>query len=202
MNDRRRPYSSKLRQQQVEATRARILEAALAEMTPGATELSFDKVAARVPVSVRTVYRHFPTQRDLLTAVGAEFEKRTGWHAEKVTAENMAALTRELFVYLAKNFGVDESASPSGMDLAREQWRGRRLDAVERVIGPLTEGMDPELARGVMAVFSGLMRLPFLAGMQQHWGLDGEQSGRAIEWAINALVEDLRHRSDHGTSSI
>jgi AcrR family transcriptional regulator len=161
--------------------------------TPGATELRFEQVAARVPVNVRTVYRYFPTQRDPLAAVGAELEKRTGWHAEKVTAENMAALTRELFVYLAKNFGEDESASPSTMDLTRQQWRGRRISAVERVIGPLTEDMDPDLARGVMAVFSGLMRLPFLAGMQQHWGLDGEQSGRAIEWAINALVEDLQH---------
>ena len=190
-----RPYSSTLRQQQAEATRARILEAALAEMTPGTTELSFDRVAARVPVSVRTVYRHFPSQRDLLAAVFAELEQRTGWHAEEVTAENMAALTRELFVYLDKNFGADEAASPTTMDEVREQMRGRRIAAIERAIGPLTEDLDPDLARGAMAVLSGLMRLPFLAGMQQHWGLDGEQSGRAVEWAINTLIEDLRQRS-------
>ena len=190
-----RPYSSRLRQQQAEATRARILEAALAEMTPGTTELSFERVAARVPVSVRTVYRHFPSQRDLLAAVFAELEQRTGWHAEEVTAENMAALTRELFVYLDKNFGADEAASPTTMDEVREQMRGRRIAAIERAIGPLTEDLDPDLARGAMAVLSGLMRLPFLAGMQQHWGLDGEQSGRAVEWAINTLIEDLRQRS-------
>jgi len=152
-------------------------------------------VAARVPVSVRTVYRHFPSQRDLLAAVFAELEQRTGWHAEEVTAENMAALTRELFVYLDKNFGADEAASPTTMDEVREQMRGRRIAAIERAIGPLTEDLDPDLARGAMAVLSGLMRLPFLAGMQQHWGLDGEQSGRAVEWAINTLIEDLRQRS-------
>ena len=194
MKEKRR-YSSTLRQEQAEATRARILEAALAEMTPGATELPFERVAARVPVSVRTVYRYFPTQRDLLAAMGAELENRTGWHADQVTAENMGALTRELFVYLDKNFGMEESASPNAMDLAKEHWRGRRISAVERVIGPLTKDLDPDLARGVMAVFSGLMRLPFLAAMEQHWGLNGEQSGRAIEWAINALIEDLQHGS-------
>jgi AcrR family transcriptional regulator len=147
MNGERR-YSSKLRQRQSEATRARILEAALGTLTPSATELPFEKVAARVPVSVRTVYRYFPTQRDLLAAVGVELEKRTGWHAEKVTAENMGALTRGLFVYLDKNFGEDEPASPSAMDLAKQQWRGRRISTVERVTGPLTEDMDPRYGTG------------------------------------------------------
>jgi AcrR family transcriptional regulator len=194
MND-RKPYRSALREQQAEATRARIIEAALAEMTPGATELPFDKVAARVPVSVRTVYRYFPTQRDLQRAAGAELEARAGFDPEQVTAENLAALTRELYVFLEKTFGPQEATGGfSNLTETGQKARERRVEMIERAIAPLTEGMDPEKARGAMAVISGMVRLPFLAGMQAQWGLDGEQAGRAVEWAINALLDDLQRR--------
>jgi AcrR family transcriptional regulator len=195
MND-KRTYSSTLRQQQTEDTRARIIEAAIAEMTPGARELPFDKVAARVPVSVRTVYRHFPTQRDLQVAVGAELERRTGFDPEKLTAENLAAMTRDLYGMLAKTFGQQEATGGfSNLTETGQESRERRVAMLEKAVGPLTEGMDPDEARGAMAVISGMVRLPFFAGMQAQWGLDGDQAGRAVEWAINTLLEDLRRRS-------
>jgi hypothetical protein len=30
--------------------------------------------------------------------------------------------------------------------------------------------------------------------MHDHWGLDGDQAGRAVEWAMEVLLEELRHR--------
>lgn len=195
MNDRRR-YSSKLREQQAEETRARIIEAAIAEMTPGSTELPFDKVAARVPVSVRTVYRYFPTQRDLQLAAGAELEKRAGWDGEKITAENLGAWTRKLYAFLDETFGPQQATGGfSTMTATGQESRERRLAMFEEAITPLTEGMDPDEARGAMAVISGMVRLPFFAGMQGHWGLDGDQAGRAVEWAINTLLDDLKRRN-------
>lgn len=189
----KRPYQSQLRQEQAAATRARIVEAAAERLTPWATELPFAEVAAAVPVSVRTVYRYFPTQRDLLAAVGAYFEEHSGWDADEVRADTLGAMTRGLYAYLGRRLETTTRGTDEVQDFLRDS-RARRIAAIEREIGPLTEGMDPELARGVMAVFSGLVRAHFLAGMHDHWGLDGEQAGRAVEWAINALVEDLQRR--------
>ena len=62
---------------------------------------------------------------------------------------------------------------------------------IERIVGPYTEGMDPALARGLFAVFDGLIRVQFLRAMHEHWGLGGEDAGRAVEWAINALFDQL-----------
>lgn len=198
-----RRYRSTLREEQAAATRARIVEVAAEQFVPWATELPFERVAEAVPVSVRTVYRHFPTQRDLLRAVGEYFEQNSGWHTDEVTSENIGAKTRQMFAYLGAR--VDGQAwGAHHADTGMDEMRRRRRAAIERSIGPLTEDLDPELARGVMAVFAGLTRLPFLQGMHDHWGLDGEQAGRAVEWAMNALLRDLRRGGSHeqlGTES-
>lgn len=192
----RRRYESKLREEQAAATRTRIVEVAAEQFAPWATELPFDRVAEAVPVSVRTVYRHFPTQRDLIRAVGAHLEEESGFHTDEVTSENLAAMTRQMFAYLGRRVGEQDWGSHDADD-AMNEMRLRRRAAIERSIGPLTEDLDPELAQGVMAVFAGLTRLPMLQGMHDHWGLDGEQAGRAVEWAINALLGDLRRGGSH-----
>ena len=165
----KRPYQSQLRQQQAEATRARIIEAASARVTPGATELPFEKVAAAVPVSVRTVYRYFPSQRDLLAAVGAELEADAGWNPERCRADNLGAATRRVYAtlgrYLDMRYGRTEE-----MEDALRVTRAPDLVMIERAIGPLTEGMDPEEARGAMAVFSGLVHIRSSRGCRRSGG--------------------------------
>src|SRR5262245_56115388 len=64
-----REYRSELRAQQAEETRVRILEATLAVMARGVASVSIPAVAREAGVSVPTVYRHFGTQQDLLSAV-------------------------------------------------------------------------------------------------------------------------------------
>jgi AcrR family transcriptional regulator len=193
-----RRYESRLREEQAAATRARIIEVAAEQFAPWATELPFERVAEAVPVSVRTVYRHFPTQRDLMVAVGHYFEENSGWNADEVTSDNIGERTRQMLAWVGSRFEAPDPPRTDDLDDGMREMRARRLTAIERSIGPLTEGLDPELARGVMAVFSGLTRLPFLQGMHDHWGLDGEQAGRAVEWAMNALLRDLRQGGSHG----
>ena len=190
---RQRPYRSQLRQEQAAATRARIVEAAAARVLPSATELPFEDVAAAVPVSVRTVYRYFPSQRDLLAAVRAHLEKDSGWNPDEVRADTLGAAVHRVYASLGRYVDMG-SGRTQEMEDALRATRAPDLMVIEREIGPLTEGMDPELARGVMAVFSGLVHIRFLASMHKHWGLNGEQAGRAVEWAINALLADLHRR--------
>lgn len=189
----KRRYRSTLREEQAAATRERIVEAAADRFVPWARELPFEDVAAAVPVSVRTVYRHFPTQRDLLVAVAAHLEEHSGWHTDEVTSDTIAPMTRGMFAYLGSRLDT-QTQRTDAVESTMQEMRARRRTAIERSIGPLTEGMDPELACGVMAVFAGMTRLPFLAGMHDHWGLDGDQAGRAVEWAMNVLLDELRHR--------
>lgn len=70
----RRKYRLKERAVRKEQTRARIVEATVAlhqELGPAATTIS--AVAERAGVQRLTVYRHFPTERDLLAACSTSF---------------------------------------------------------------------------------------------------------------------------------
>ena len=185
----RSPYQSELRAEQAAATRQRIIEGALSGFAPWATDMPFDEVAKRARVSERTVYRHFPTQKDLFDAVAAHVIARSGWNPDEVEAETLGATAAQAFTYFGTLFPrVGRAPEASGM----QELRSRRLEMIERVVGPYTEGMDPVHARAIFAVFDGLCRVQFLRAMHEHWGLGGEDAGRAVEWAINALLDQLR----------
>ena len=186
------PYRSELRAEQAAATRQRIIEAALEGFAPWATELPFDQVAARARVSERTVYRHFPTQKDLFDAVAAYAISRSGWNPEEVEAATLGATAARAFTYFGTLFERGEQTrDPPGI----KELRSKRLEMIERVVGPYTEGMDRVRARGLFAVFDGLVRVQFLRAMHEHWGLGGEDAGHAVEWAINALFAQLRQEA-------
>jgi len=70
----KRKYQLKKRAERQQQTRARIVEATVAlhqELGPKATTIS--AVAERAGVQRLTVYRHFPTERDLLAACSSSF---------------------------------------------------------------------------------------------------------------------------------
>ena len=86
MVDVKRKYELKKRAQDMEATRQRITEAAVelhGSVGPARTTVS--AVAERAGVQRHTVYRHFPTDKDLFAACSAHFSARyplpdpTGW---------------------------------------------------------------------------------------------------------------------------
>jgi AcrR family transcriptional regulator len=191
----KRTYLSELRAEQVDATRQRIIEAAVAGFAPWAAELPFDKVAERARVSERTVYRHFPTQRHLVQAVTAHVVTRSGWQPDELNAENLGAATARAFTY----FGTlieSRDHEPEAMSPEMKALRAKRLETIERIVAPHTEGMDPALARGICAVFAGVVRAHFFRGMYEQWGLSGAEAGRAVEWAINAMFRELDRKEE------
>jgi AcrR family transcriptional regulator len=192
----RRAYRSELRAEQAAATRARIVEAAAEGFAPWTVELPFNKVAERARVSVRTVYRYFPTQLDLLNAARAHVVEHSGWKPAEVgpdTIGSMAARAFEYFGALLQRGGHEPQPQAPGM----EELRRQRLEAMERVVAPFSDAMDPEQLRGVGAVLAGMTRVEFLRGMYEHWGLSGAEAGRAVEWAVNVLLDELRRYADN-----
>src|SRR5574338_640141 len=73
-----RAYRSELREAQAEATRGRILDAAMRVIAGGLAGVSVPAVAREAGVSVPTIYRHFRTKGDLLAAVYPHAARRTG----------------------------------------------------------------------------------------------------------------------------
>jgi AcrR family transcriptional regulator len=141
------------------------------------------------------VYRHFPTQGDLLQAVTAHIIARSGWDPDELDAENLGPRTARAFTYFGTLIeGHDHQPEAQSPDM--KALRAKRLETIERIVAPYTEGMDPELARGICAVFAELVRVQVFRGMYEQWGLSGAEAGRAVEWAINALFNELDRKEE------
>ena len=90
---RHRAYQSPLREEQADATRQRILAAALALVTRGERALTFVAVSREARVAIATVYRHFPARHDLLVGLSQKLEaeerpsSRVGMTMMEVRAE-------------------------------------------------------------------------------------------------------------------
>ena len=89
-----RPYRSELRTRHVTDARARILDATFRVMTAGVATVSIPSVARQARVSIPTIYRHFPTKRDLLAAVYPHIERRAGLKELAVLRTSMTFVRR------------------------------------------------------------------------------------------------------------
>ena len=100
--------------------RAKILDAAREQITLHGPEIGMDEIAAAAGVAVGTLYRHFPTKTDLVSAVIAEFVDDVAAHAE-AARERAAAGARpvdEIASFLA--YVVEASATDRAVKAAAQ----------------------------------------------------------------------------------
>ena len=159
-----RPYESPLRAEQLEQTRLRILEA-MADVLADeeVEEVTVPLVAMRARVSVRTVYRHFPTKEALFDAFGewGEEHLRLVFLSYPETLEELREMAPALYR------GYEDRAPLMRALLSR---RGQEIRARTR--------------RSRLRTFEKAMR--------DQWGLEGEESGKAAAWAVRVLTDELR----------
>jgi AcrR family transcriptional regulator len=146
-----RSYELKKRAERQQETRQRIVEAAVqlhGTKGPGRTTLS--DVARLAGVQRHTLYRHFPTERDLFMACSGCFYERNPppdpepWRA---TADPAARLRRgltELYAYYGQAQGMltrvlrDAEYHPLTREIAtlRGQWLGPVRETLAEVVPP------------------------------------------------------------------
>jgi AcrR family transcriptional regulator len=188
-------YESPLRAEQMEQTRLRILEATADVLADEEVdEVTVPLVAMRARVSVRTVYRHFPTKEALFDAFGEWAEE----HLQVVLLSYPETLdgVREMAPALYRMY--DERAplirallSKRGQEI-RARTRRRRLARFEKAMREVTDGLGSAERRRVLAVIYLLVSAPAWQVMRDQWELDGKEGGRAAAWAVRVLTDELR----------
>lgn len=105
-NRRARLASGTARERQKQATRARLLDAALALFTEqGFEATTVRQIAARAEVSVGSVFVHFPSKAELLLELARGLVARTARHLEKAFpvegrfAQRLEAFLRTCYAY-------------------------------------------------------------------------------------------------------
>lgn len=191
-----RPYASPLRAEQMEQTRLRILRAftdVLAD--PAAEDVTIPLVARRARVSLRTIYRYFPTREALFDAWAEWVDQNLQIHLHSYPeqADRLPEFTRELYRSYDESEPVVEAMlnSKAGRTV-RERTRRRRQRQFERAMSELTEELEPKERLRALGVVYLLVSAPAWQAMRDQWGLDGEQAGKAAAWAVRVLTDELR----------
>jgi AcrR family transcriptional regulator len=195
-----RAYESPLRAEQLEQTRLRILEAVTEVVADEAVEeLTVPLVAERARVSLRTVYRHFPTREALIDAWSDWVSETLSIHLHSYpeTPEELVEFAPGLYRSYDENEALVKAMLNShAARSVRVRSRRRRQRSVEQAIEQLTPDLAPEERRRALAVIYLLISAPAWQAMRDQWGLDGAEAGQAAEWAVRVLVDELRRNPD------
>lgn len=185
-----RAYRSRLRTEQAEATRGRILDAAVRAMAEGVATISVPAVARDAGVSVPTVYRHFPAKADLLTAIYPHLERRAGLGrlALPRSVDEIGATVRAMFdrVESFDDLARAASASPVAEEMRRLSLPGRMAIGRE-----LLDTVRPPLAADVRDRIARLLVVLLTSSSLRTWRqLDTtpDEAAEDIQWIVRALI--------------
>jgi AcrR family transcriptional regulator len=185
-----------LREEHANVTRQRIL-AAVAELLErgGPEELTVPDVAEASGVSLRTVYRYYPTRDELLEAAGRWIGAELLHSPYPQTLDEVATVIADGCRRFDDHPGLVRSLALSelGRDV-RATRRGERLAAIEQALRAEVGGLPEDELRRAQAILGYLHNMLAYTTLREEGGLNGEQAGEAVAWAIGTLVEDLRRR--------
>jgi len=200
---RRRLYSSPLRERQTEQTRDLILQALADQLGEGGlADFNIPTVARRAGVSVRTIYRYFPTRDVLLGAVGDWIELRLIGVALPATADEIAERAEQAFASFEEHAQLILAQIESDLGRAvRGPGRKRRIEAHSAALRDATAHLDPAAARAAAAVVSYLAGSLAWKTLREEFEISGRESGVAVAWAIRTLIADLRARDTRALKS-
>ncbi len=197
-----RPYSSVLRDRQVEQTRDLILQALIEQLAEeGIKDFNIPRVARRAGVSVRTIYRYFPTKDALLDAVEAWLDERVLTFPRPQTVDDLVVAPEGQFPIFDQHVPLvlAQLASAAGQAV-RARGRRKRLEAYRTALREVTGNLSPAESRAALAVISYLFSAGAWKSFREEFAMSGAESGKAVAWALRALIDDLRRRNEEAGS--
>ncbi len=184
----RRPYDSPVRRSRAAETRERIV-AAGSELVHGFEtwewdQLTFRAVAEQAGVGERTVYRHFPTERQLHEAVMHRLHEEAGVDYEGVTIDNLVEVTGRVLDSMGRYPTAPTGPEPA--DPVFQDVDAHRREALARVVAELDL---PERSRGeVAAVLDVLWNLPAFERLVVGWQLEPERASATLAWLVELVL--------------
>jgi AcrR family transcriptional regulator len=189
-----RTYNNSLREEQAALTQTRILDATVALLAEaGDGEIVMPQVAERAGVSLRTVYRHFPTRDALLDAVTARITERF--------ASQMGGLPRTRDEYLAMTplialvFELEPLyralfATAAGRE-AHIRSNADRNAHTQQAFAPELAGLSAAKRRRFAAVMHLLQSSNGALFLHDYSHLSADDTVRAMAWAAAVLADAI-----------
>jgi AcrR family transcriptional regulator len=189
--------TASLRDQQAAVARERILQG-VAELLErdGADELTMPQVAGVSGVSLRTLYRYFPTREALLDAAGRWIGGELLKQGYPTTLDDVADSFERACREFDERPGLVRAMAMSEVGrAARGARRRERLDAIRQLLDGEVGALPERELRQAEAVLAYLHNMLAYTTLREEQGLAGTEIGEALGWAIRTLVADLRRRT-------
>jgi AcrR family transcriptional regulator len=177
-------------------TRQAILDAALALMRERPLEtVSHESVAERAAVSARTVYRHFPTRRDLTEGLWVRLRDETGtkWPGREDEIGPSLRRTFQQFEAFSALTRAAIAAAASTEYPVHGSAEGRA--AFRRSLFALLERLSDADGRALIAACVAIYSAPFWQMLRDRGQLPARRAEDAAVMAIEAVITTARQKA-------
>jgi AcrR family transcriptional regulator len=186
-------YNSPLRAHQKEQTREMILAAVAAILSNASTDaVTIGEVAKVAGVTMRTIFRHFTTREELLSAFWRWQLEQTGGRMilGPNSVESLLKTMKEFFESLdgEENLIRAVISSPEGREIRKQANQVRlekMLEFVDTIVPELPKRERHNMASGIVSVSSVLSWL----FMRDNCGYDGKRAGEAAAQTVLFIIE-------------
>ena len=189
-----RTYRSPLREERAIQTRDRILDGVVKVMAKnGIAELSIPLVAREAGVSIPSIYRYYPTKRDLIAALD-DYAHRKGSFS---LAEFQPLETpNDLAEIIPLTFKLREAIEPTlsaamnsrlGYTIRRPEFE-ERVKHFSKALQPAMKNLNSKEQKWMADVVFVLGSYACVRAFRDYLGLDTQGAGERVAWAVRTLA--------------
>lgn len=181
-----------LREQHAQATRERILDAALSLLERGVAELSLRAVAVEAQIAERTLYRYFASREELAAALTPPIRARTSEPLPE-TFDELPDYARRLFARFEQNaqLVIGMVTSP-GLRPDLQKTRSRNLEQLRALVDRAFPNAAPAERAAATASLRVLLSGAGWAYLRASCGLPEEEVVAQACFTIEAVAARLR----------
>jgi AcrR family transcriptional regulator len=159
-------------------------------------DVALSQVAADAGISLRTLYRHFPTREAMFDAVGDHVVARMGLPGQIDGADDIGPVFLESARRGAQSPQLVRAMLWTRLGRrARSAHRRRRVEAITAALAGVTSHLPAAEARRRAGALVYLASLPAWITVSEECRLSAEDAQLGIAWAITTLVAELRHEN-------
>lgn len=194
--------ASSLRDRQAAVIREAILDALAGRLDhDDPDDVAMTQVAADAGISLRTLYRYFPTRDAMFDAVGDHVVTRLGLPSEINGVDDIGPVFLESARRGAQSPQLVRAMLWTRLGRrARSAHRRHRVKSVTAALAEVTSHLPPAEARRREGAIVYLCSLPAWIAVSEECELSAEDAQQGIAWAIETLVGALRQENERAAT--
>jgi AcrR family transcriptional regulator len=189
-----RAYRSPLREERSVQTRERILDGLVKVMAKnGIAELSIPLIAREAGVSIPSVYRYFPTKRDLVAALDEYAHRKGSFNfSEFAPLESPEDLADIIPVTFQRREAIESTLSAAmsstlGFAFRRQEFE-ERAKYLDQALRPAAKHLSARERRWLTDVVFILNSHSCVRAFRDYLGLNTQEAAKRVAWAIRMLA--------------